>query len=179
MKLTKGEFRKIIKECMQELINEGAFDLVLKEILNNNYEKFFSAEEKNKKNNFTVEQQKLKETTNKHVGADKEENFGNTENIPINPRLQSLVENVATSLAKGNSALANQYVAIFADTAINTLPKQLANDPTKGNFSSINGINEHSYLNKVHEQDLQKLAPMGDIKKWAELAFDQSIKNKI
>ena len=36
MKLTKGEFKLMIKECIRELVGEGAFNQVLTESLPNN-----------------------------------------------------------------------------------------------------------------------------------------------
>ena len=195
MKLTKGEFKAMIKECIKELITEGAFDTVLAEsmqkpVASGGQRKVLPAGKKSTPQPRSADpmfQQRVREAARRMVSESDDYRYGNfygeaqglvAEEAPVAPGLQRLVESTATSMAKGNPALANQYAAILADTAVNTLPKQMANDPSRSGYSGLAGLGAHAQVEKVQEQDLQNMAPMGDMSHWAALAFGGSSTGK-
>lgn len=198
MKLTKSEFKTMIKECIKELITEGAFDTVLEESMHSQRRPQTPAKptagEKVKRRPLPGAAdprmaQRLKETAKRIVSDGEDYRYGGfygaspaasqepgmmmeDEGMQAPaPGLQRLVESTATTMAKGNQALASQYAAILADTAVHTLPKQMANDPSRSGYAGLTGLGAHTQVEKVHEADLQNLAPAGDMSHWAALAF--------
>lgn len=175
MKLTKLEFKGIIKECIKELLNEGAFNETLKECVIGS--KVYQ-ETAGTHNNPPQKKIQTEAIARKIVGYG--ELIENDEEQPIqnirsNPHLQNLIENTANMMSKGNKDMASAYADIFADTALNTLPKMMAQESlSNGNVSMAtaagqNNLNEE----KVAPQQLQELANAnnGDIGHWAKIAF--------
>lgn len=190
MKLTKNEFKGMIKDCIKELIKEGAFDQALAEEGAIREAKIPArgqapAQPQRKPQPRATDPmmaQRARDAARRMVGADDyrygpgfsddvPEDFENVTITQQAPGLQRLVESVASHVAKGDQKVANQYAAIFADTAMNTLPKQMANDSNRSGYGGLAGLGAHTQVEKVNEQDIQSLAPMGDMSHWAQLAF--------
>jgi hypothetical protein len=189
MKLSKSEFKNMIKECIRELVNEGAFNEVLKENLipsliqseNTNVKKRIPSKELVQAKD-PLKQAQMQSLARRMTGYD--ESIGMPSSIseetreylnpsaPMNDNLKRLVETTAAQISKGDPNAANAYAAIFADTAMNTLPQQLANDPgSSGGFGSLAAATMQGAQEKVTEREMKSLAPTGDITRWAKLAF--------
>lgn len=196
MKLTKSEFKTMIKECIKELIGEGAFDQALNEagigspspVLPNRNSPVNRQSSKTapvaKKSSQPASrdprlQERVRETAKAIVGKDDFHygpNFGSEEfedqyQAMVPAGLQKLVESTANLVGHGDPAIANQYAEIFADTAMHTLPKQMSSDPNRGGYAGMGAVGAHVQVEKVREDQLQSLAPQGDMSHWAQLAF--------
>lgn len=187
MKLSKSEFKSMIKECIRELVNEGAFNEVLKENIFANLQQTEPTVAANKKRTPAkdliqkdpVKQAQMQALARRIAGYDQfdampnaSENISNMSSAPMNDNLKRLVETTAAQISKGDQNAANAYAAIFADTAMNTLPQQLANDPgSTGGFGSLAAATMQGAQEKVTEGEIKSLAPSGDTSRWAKLAF--------
>jgi len=194
MKLTKSEFKTMIKECIKELIGEGAFDQALQEaginsstpVLSNRPNRPLTQGKKpaapqNQRGQQLDEnlRERVRQTASAIVGKDDFRygpSFGSEEfedqyqsMVPLG--LQKLVESAAQSVSHNDPNIANQYAEIFADTAMHTLPKQMSSDPQRGGYAGMAAVNAHVQVEKVREDQLQSLAPQGDMSHWAMLAF--------
>lgn len=174
MKLTRLEFKNIIKSCIKELIKEGAFDQVMKECLQSSSKSFRLSEEQgqillagSKKPTRSIDNN-IKEKLRASV-SDDDEVYDQVEE-PLNPGLVNLIENTAGIMAKGDKNTANAYAEIFADTAINTLPQQLANDVGKDSGYGAIGP-QQGMKEKVQPEQLKSLAQNNDMGRWARVAF--------
>lgn len=193
MKLTKSEFKAMIKECMRELIKEGAFGdpTLMAESHTPSSSKTSvgggrpspNAQQRSKapaSSRDPILAERAKMEARRIVGADDEINSmmpnqgadsHHTGQIQ-NPGLQNLVESTARMMAKGNSKLAEEYASIFADTALNTLPKMMANDTERRGYGHLAAAGmQGDQVEKVNEEQLQSLAPTGDMSRWAAVAF--------
>jgi len=185
MKLSKSEFKSMIKECIRELVNEGAFNEVLKENIFANLQE--TEEPTNKKRvpakdliqKDPVKQAEMQALARRIAGYDQfdgmpnvSEDMGKAASAPMNDNLKRLVETTAAQISKGDQNAANAYAAIFADKAMNTLPQQLANDPgSTGGFGSLAAATMQGAQEKVTEGEIKSLAPSGDTSRWDKLAF--------
>lgn len=192
MKLTKGEFKVMIKECIKELIKEGAFNQALHEAgIGKLATKPSSglvpkgvnqpASSKSVKDPMLAERAKM--AARRIAGFEDEidsmvpDSFAEgdegtmQETKMINPGLQNLVEGTARMMAKGDNRLAESYAAIFADTAMHTLPKMMMNDPNRQGYGNLAAAGMQANVEKVKSEELQMLAPTGDVTRWATLAF--------
>lgn len=82
-------------------------------------------------------------------------------------RDKMLIENLALNMAKGDPSHAARYAAIFADTAVNTVPQQAAAGDTDGAAPYMTNGN---MTEVVSHEGLQKLSG-GDVSRWATVAF--------
>ena len=149
MKLTKGEFRLMIKECIRELITEGAFNQILSESISGNV------------------------LPNSGIASGQPQQFlgnVNQQQSNVNPHLQNIIQNTAKMVTAARPQQAGLYAALLEDTAKTTLQKMLLNDSqmrTGGNM-----IVEDNTPVSAHEvQDLQALSVGGDMKRWAAIAM--------
>lgn len=86
--------------------------------------------------------------------------------------LKKLIEATSTQMSKGDNKMANAYASILADTAMNTLPQQMAQDPSRnGGYGALAAAGMQGAQEKVAPQELQAIAPSGDMSHWAKLAF--------
>lgn len=149
MKLTKGEFRLMIKECIRELITEGAFNQILSESISGNV----------LPNSATVTGQNQQFSGNI-----------NQQQSNVNPHLQNIIQNTAKMVTAARPQQAGLYAALLEDTAKTTLQKMLLNDSQMR--SGGNMIVEDNTPVSAHEvQDLQALSVGGDMKRWAAIAM--------
>lgn len=191
MKLTRGELKSIIKECFKELIKEGVFDgqLVSESSRSGRVSSTSKASNKTTTQTDPYAVERARAAARRMAGADDDEfvglpplssNSGPVEEATIhnNPGLQNLVEQTARMMAKGDTQMAKDYAAIFADTAVNTLPQMMMNDPNRQGYGNLAAAGMQAQVEKVKPEELKSLAPTGDITRWATLAFGNGIPEK-
>jgi hypothetical protein len=184
MKMTKTDFKGMIKECIKELIKDGAFAEVLAESVNTNKQSVT-----NKQSSFRAAAKELISDTPK-VDKDKlkaqaaqmsgyyegmGESSSTSEARPINEHVKKLISMTANEMGKGNSKLSSTYAAIFEDTAIHTLPHQLANDTGAGGggMAALTAAGMQNQEEKVAPAQLEAMAIDGDMSRWAKVAFNK------
>lgn len=183
MKMTKNDFKGLIKECIRELIKEGAFNevaTVMAENTNPTSSVRAAARDMiNQKN--PVDVARARAAAARMAGYD-ELSFGASESVdipsaPMNQNMKKLVEATSSQMSKGDSKMASAYAAILADTAMHTLPQQMAQDPSRnGGYGAMAAAGMQGAQEKVAPQDLQAIAPSGDMSHWAKLAFGKFTK---
>lgn len=173
MKLTKTEFKSMIKECIRELVKEGAFNEVLSEEVSNvaKSNRIASRDMVSTKNPTDVAKARMLAARmagyNDFNGSSE-----NVSDVPMNENLKKLIETTSSQMGKGDTKAANAYAAILADTAMNTLPQQMAQDPSRnGGYGALAAAGMQGVQEKVAPQELQAIAPAGDVSHWAKLAF--------
>ena len=179
MKMTKSDFKGLIKECIRELIKEGAFNEVATVMAENvrpdtsirAAAKDLIQQNQQKKN--PVDVARARGLAARMAGYD---DFipetPDMPSVPMNENLKKLIETTSVQMGKGDSKAANAYAAILADTAMNTLPQQMAQDPSRnGGYGAMAAAGMQGAQEKVAPQELQAIAPSGDMSHWAKLAF--------
>lgn len=156
MKITKLQFKSLMKECLTELINEGAFDKKLEKI----------AEAKLKSGALVESNRKIvseiKSTSEKHPPSKQE--------IPqnINPRLYEAVKLATSAQPAGRKSL---FEEIMLDTAMTTLQNQIANGD---GFGATGGLYQNIPISsEVVASDTAQLEALsgGNMSRWATAAF--------
>ena len=179
MKMTKSDFKGLIKECIRELIKEGAFNevtSVMEEGVKPNTSIRAAAKDLVQQKKSPVDAARARSLAARMAGYDDflPETNDNTgmPSAPINESLKKLIEATSSQMGKGDSKAANAYAAILADTAMNTLPQQMAQDPSRnGGYGALAAAGMQGAQEKVAPQELQAIAPSGDVSHWAKLAF--------
>lgn len=157
MKVTKGQLKSLLKECIKELLDEGAFNNALEEVLTE-----------------ASAQQTQQPMTGHQVMREqsKDLSVGNFENP--NERLTALSKQMAAQVA-GNSSPQQKAILenIFADTAATTLQEQpMGSGGAGGNMRNLLGEPQVSeQQQQVDMNQLQALSMGGDISRWAQAAF--------
>lgn len=179
MKMTKNDFKGLIKECLLELVQEGAFNQVANVIAENvrpntstrAAAKDLVQQNQQKKNPADVD--RARRLAAKMAGYDEfVPETSDSPSAPINENLKKLIETTSVQMGKGDSKAANAYAAILADTAMNTLPQQMAQDTSRGGgYGALAAASMQGTQEKVAPQELQAIAPQGDVSHWAKLAF--------
>ena len=180
MKMTKSDFKGLIKECIRELIKEGAFNEVATVMAENakpTTSVRTAARDMIEKKN-PVDVARARNLAARMAGYDdfvpeSSDAVGmSNSSMPMNENLKKLIEATSTQMGKGDSKAANAYAAILADTAMHTLPQQMAQDPSRnGGYSAMAAAGMQGAHEKVAPQELQAIAPSGDVSHWAKLAF--------
>jgi hypothetical protein len=181
MKMTKSDFKGMIKDCIRELIKEGAFNevgAVMSEGTRTapSTNRVASRDMINQKS--PVDAARTRAAAARIAGYD-DMGFGSSENsdmqissAPMNQNMQKLVEAASNQMSKGDNKMANAYAAILADTAMHTLPQQMAQDPSRnGGYGAMAAAGMQGAQEKIAPEQLQAIAPSGDIGHWAKLAF--------
>lgn len=179
MKMTKNDFKGLIKECIRELITEGAFNevaVVMAEGTKPNTSIRAAAKEliqQNQQKKSPVDIARARGLAARMAGY---EDFmpenSEASSAPINENLKKLIETTSVQMGKGDSKAANAYAAILADTAMNTLPQQMAQDTSRGGgYGALAAASMQGSQEKVAPQELLAIAPQGDVGHWAKLAF--------
>lgn len=179
MKLTKTEFKSMIKECIRELVKEGAFNEVITEEVSSvsKSTRVASNDMVAKKNPIDIARARNAAARmagyNDFIGnPDDISDVPTSTTMPMNEGLKKLIETTSSQMSKGDSKAANAYAAILADTAMNTLPQQMAQDPSRGGgYGALAAAGMQGAQEKVAPQELQAIAPQGDVSHWAKLAF--------
>lgn len=150
MKLTKGEFRLMIKECIRELITEGAFNQILTESISGNV------------------------LPNSNIGTiSSQQSMMNSvpQQSNLNPHLNNLIQNTAKMVTAAKPQQAGLYAALLEDTAKTTLQKMILNDTQMRGGGGNMVVEDNTPLSQHEVQDLQALSVGGDMKRWAAIAM--------
>lgn len=162
MKLNKAQFKKILKECIRELITEGAFDTVIKE---NVAPTVVSSGRRPTANDFASSFGGGAPVDPEHQPA-----FNSVGHMTPNARLQELSRVAAHGASGGDPAQAKMMEAIFADTASTTLQSQLG-------YESHGSAGIYTGEDADPEQERQEMAALDVLSggrgagHWAALAF--------
>lgn len=146
MKITKSQFKSLMKECLTELISEGAFDKKIEQI----------AESKIKSGGVMS-------------GNVSQTPVATPANITANPSIASAINTLSAAKAwQGKKSL---FEEILKDTAATTLQKQLSEEGfgASGNGLSLGGV----ATEEERQSDVKQLTIMsnGDPGRWARAAF--------
>lgn len=152
MKMSKAQFKTLMKECLTELINEGAFDKKLEKI----------AEGK------ISSQGKGLLYGNQHRPLPHQQQASTEEQPGINPRLLEAVKNVTSAQPAGRKSL---FEEIMMDTAMTTLQKQIGAGDAFGAAGAL--YNDSPVPQEVQAHDEAQLQAMsnGNPSRWAAAAF--------
>lgn len=151
MKLKKDQFKKILKECILELIGEGAFDKIINESIQTS-PKLANASTMN-------------EQANGHSHP-----YENVGQMSPNQRLKEIARMTAMTAAGGDSKQAAMLNAIFEDTAMTTLQKQMGAVNT-GNGNLFIGEQVDPNVEAADRAELEALSGGHGANHWAALAF--------
>lgn len=154
MKMSRSQFKTLMKECLSELINEGAFDKKLEKI----------AESK-----FSKPAQIVEAKSPSLLYGYGQQNSTPSENMPnVNPKLLEAVKNVTSAQPKERKGL---FEEIMLDTAMTTLQRQLSNGDAFGNAGAL--YNEAPVSGEIAALDEAQLKAMsgGNVSRWALAAF--------
>ena len=165
MKVTKGQLKSLLKECIKELLEEGAFNNALEEVLTEAAQGGQQAPLSAFQVMNPPQQQQAPATPDMSMGS-----FQNP-----HERLRALTQ--ATAAAAGGSSNPQQRAIlenIFADTAATTLREQ-AMDPGARGTGGLSGLLGEMPVSQQQAQadrdQLQALSFGGDITRWAQAAF--------
>lgn len=159
MKLKKDQFKKILKECILELIGEGAFDKVISESLQTMPRGGSQAGMMNEKaNGFNQPYE--------HVG-----------HMTPNQRLKEVARITAGAASGGNAKRAAMLSAIFEDTAMTTLQKQMGALNT-GDGGLFIGEQVDPSVEAADRAELEALGGAHGTNHWAALAFGNTGRKK-
>ncbi len=195
MQVTKKQFKTLLKECIMELIDEGAFKTSFKEAITESVQASSNKNSLSGISTFDV-MHSLKSNQQHHQEDDSSgvpqylnevmvptktlyeksglsQNSKNQSQQPsqTNNRLTALIQHTAAEQAGQSPERARMMESIFADTAMTTLMTQ-RDDPES---REIRGLlpNETPLTQQQasrERQALETLAPAGDISRWAKVA---------
>lgn len=162
-KMSKQQFKTLMKECLTELINEGAFDRKLSQIA----------------------ESKMSNVANGSPVFNKSILYGN-QNQPapqpspqvhpsINPKLLEAVRNVTSATPSGRKTM---FEEIMLDTAMTTLQNQIANGDAYGSAAGLYNDSPISQEVKAHDEAQLNALAGGDASRWAAAAFGNKNGNK-
>lgn len=158
MKLKKDQFKKILKECILELIGEGAFDKVINESLR--------TMPRTHQSSMMSEQINGSNQPYEHVG-----------HMTPNQRLKEVARLAAGAAAGNNPKQAAMLNAIFEDTAMTTLQKQMGALNT-GDGSLFIGEQVDPSVEAADRAELEALSGVHGTNHWAALAFGNAGRKK-
>lgn len=144
MRMTKSQFKVLMKECLTELINEGAFDRKLEQI----------AEGKMRGGYIPQAPNSLNEQANSLPAG-------------TNPKIMEAV-NIVTMGQQGSRK--SMFQEILMDTAMNTLQKQLSGEMSGGGAGLMENMPVSQMQKAADEQQIAALAG-GNPSRWALAAF--------
>jgi len=160
-KITKLQFKTLLRECLSELIEEGSFDKKLKQII-----------ESRTPSSDGVTSSVLKEQSAKSNGV-------SPENTPegINPALLAAVNNVTSGMSSQNKSM---FKDLMLETAMTTLQKQIAGETNMPTGGALGLLNNGPATPETIVADKKQLAGLagGDISRWAKTAFGKIPKNQ-
>lgn len=145
--MSKLQFKSMLKECLSELINEGAFDSKIEQI----------TESKMRNGGVLVEAGGKRSAEN------------------LNPSLTPHMAQAIKNLSEGSSAFGNKsmFAEMLLDTAQNTLQEQLRGERGSKGFDPSLLIEGEGISTEEMIQDENQLSMLagGDISRWAKSAF--------
>ena len=164
MKVTKGQFKKMLKECIKELLDEGAFNSALKEVL---------TEASNQGQPLTAHE--VMNGGPQHAAPQQQDMSVGSFSNP-NERLRALTQQTAALSSGGDPKQRAMLEAIFQDTAQSESGQMIMRESSQG----ISGI--HTEMPVSEQQvsaDLNQLKALSGgqgIGRWAAAAFNRQKK---
>lgn len=157
MKLTKSEFKEMLKECIVELVKEGKLPLT----------QLFTTE------NVDSHQQQGSQTFRQHNMPSPE---GNNMYGSQNNRLNEAVKATAMAVAKGDPKQSKMFESVFMDTALTTLQEKLHSDKalSSGGAGGFAGLPATPEQREIDQAQLNSFAGKNT---WAKLAFGGASSN--
>lgn len=157
MKLNKSQFKKILKECIKELIVEGAFNSVITENLDMSQEgPVLDIGFDDKKVDFKKPAAPTKVISERYNAEDN--------------RIQEMAKHVASSCAGGDAGTATMMEQILADTARTTLIAQREVSAGGKGGMDLGGVATPE-TDAADEAQLDMLSGGLGSKRWAAVAF--------
>lgn len=158
MKLKKDQFKKILKECIMELVEEGAFDKVISESLQ-------TAGHARPAANDLVS----------GGGDDNPYQFNNAVGqMSPGQRLKEIAKMAAVSISGNDSRRASMMTSILEDTAKTTWQQTMAAERGGPGVNQVfigEGVNPEQV--KVEQAELEALSAGRGVGHWATLAFSK------
>lgn len=192
MQVTKKQFKALLKECIMELIDEGAFKSSFKEAITESVQTssknslsgistfdVMSSLKNNSSSNQTIDNEGIPQYLNEVLIPTKtiyeksglSQNVINQQQNQPNARLAALIQHTAAEQAGQNPSKAALMESIFADTAMTTLMNQRDDPESRGISGLLPSETPITQQQASRErQALETLAPSGDISRWAKVA---------
>lgn len=146
MKLTKSEFKEMLKECIVELLTEGK--LSAGQLAGEPHQ-----------------QQGSRATFAQHQQEQQDNGY------TANTRLNEAVRATAMAVAKGDPRQSKMFESVFQDTAMTTLQEKLQADKVLAGGGGYAGMPATPQQKESDEAQLNSFAAKG---RWANLAFGGS-----
>jgi len=192
MQVTKKQFKALLKECIMELIDEGAFKSSFKEAITESVQTssknslsgistfdVMNSLKNNSSSNQTTDNEGIPQYLNEVLIPTKtiyeksglSQNVINQQQNQPNARLAALIQHTAAEQAGQNPSKAALMESIFADTAMTTLMNQRDDPESRGISGLLPSETPITQQQASRErQALETLAPSGDISRWAKVA---------
>lgn len=160
MKMSKQQFKTLMKECLSELINEGAFDKKLEQI----------SEAKKPVGSYP----QATMPTGHYQPAPA--NTTNQSTPVVNPMILERVRNITSGYSM-DPARKSMFESVLIDTAMTTLQNRIANGDGQGCEGLYNPIHVSKETVAHDDAQLASLAG-GNPSRWAAAAFGGRSSNK-
>lgn len=157
MKMTRTQFKTLMKECLSELINEGMFDKHLEKLVESKQSGGFRTSSEN-----GMLYGNSSGRSNSGTPPEK------TVTGDINPRLIAAVQNVVSQSPNSKKTMLE---SIMMDTALHTLQNQLANGD---GFGAAGALSQNTPLSQealAHDTAQLEAMSGGNLSRWAVAAF--------
>jgi hypothetical protein len=175
MKLNRTQFKKILKECITELIQEGAFDKVVSENLQTTPR--VAANDLVSNAAFGGPYGNAPESTQEQNDQESAHPFENVGQLTPNRRLQEVARLTAARTSKGDPKAAQMLTAIFEDTAMTTLQRDIAHGAGgRGSNAMFVGEQDDPAVDAVDKAELDALSNGMGASHWAAIAFGKQKK---
>jgi hypothetical protein len=154
MKITKSEFRAMIKECIRELVQEGAFNSVITESVGGNMARMPVAAP-----------DMIRPQTYAAPPAP----------VVHNPMLSNAIQMATSLVTRARPEEAALYSQILEDTSRTTLQKMIGQE--NEHRQGLGGLSLPEVQTEINKQDskgLEALAAIGaggDMQRWAQVAM--------
>jgi hypothetical protein len=171
MKLKKDQFKVILKECILELIDEGAFDKVLAESLH--------ASPRVAANGLMTSHPQVPQNPyqqNRQPQSRPDYSYNHVGQGSPNQRLQEISKITAQMASGGDPRQASMLANIFEDTARTTLQEQLGQGGGGGNMYV--GEQSSPEQDAADRAQLEALSNGMGASRWAAVAFANLGKKK-
>jgi hypothetical protein len=167
MKLSKSEFKEMLKEALVELIEDGEISLPESSLSSNPQESQSFNSDSRRSLRERLRERIAGEGDSSMMGEDDE--FSQPQNYQENKRLSDAVRMTALSVAKGDSSRSKVLESVFMDTARTTLQKQLNSEMGMGVGGGSGPATPEERI-----QDQRQLNAFEAKSRWAHLAFGGS-----
>lgn len=164
MKMTKRDLKVMMKECLVELIQEGAFNIVA--IQQSPSAPMLQREHQQQMPSSMMANPQIMNMMGRRQPQQQQSN-----NEVANFARQAAAQ-YAAQMGSTDPAQMNMYASIFEDTIQNTMANQAMSTES---FEGKEMINEAYGANEV-KQEVKNLQAVGDVSRWAKIAFSPAKK---